>query len=247
MSLREKGWAKKELRPTKKKLATILTMLIIAAASIIVITQLNSQQKIAAQVIRVACVGDSITEWTNYPEELQKMLGDNYVVGNFGVAGSAVTKDSDMPYMNQSAFQEAIDFQPDVVIIMLGTNDAKDFNYRHIYNFFDDYQELVNSYEAVPEEQQIFLVTPPPIYNNDLGLENSNLEEGVIPNIEQVADDLNLPTIDVNSAMSDHSEYFKDGVHPNDEGAEVIADTINDAITQTDLTMIEVYQYLLSS
>jgi lysophospholipase L1-like esterase len=235
------------LTPTKKKLATILTMLIIAAASIIVITQMSSHDKIVAQVIRVACIGDSITEWTNYPEELQKMLGDNYVVGNFGVAGSAVTKDSDMPYMNQSAFQEAIDFHPDVVIIMLGTNDAKDFNYRHIYNFFDDYQELVNSYEAVPEEQQIFLVTPPPIYSNDLGLENSNLEEGVIPNIEQVADDLNLPTIDVNSAMSDHSEYFKDGVHPTDEGAEVIADTINDAIIQTDLSMLEVYQCLLAS
>jgi lysophospholipase L1-like esterase len=237
---------------TKKiKAATILFMLIIAAASLTIIIQLNSQQKITAQIIRVACVGDSITEWSNYPQALQELLGDGYLVGNFGVAGSAVTKNSDIPYMNQSAFEEAKEFEPDVVVIMLGTNDAKDFNYRYIYNFVNDYHDLVTSYDVLPEDQQIYLVKPPPIYNNSLGLENSNLEEGVIPNIEQVADDLDLPTIDVNSVMTNHSEYFQDGVHPNDEGAEVIASTINNAINQDYefLTpdMLEVYEYLLSS
>ncbi|XHH07719.1 MAG: GDSL-type esterase/lipase family protein [Candidatus Bathyarchaeia archaeon] len=238
------------MKQAKVKVATILIMLILAISSLIIIIQLNSQTQIAAQVIRVACIGDSITEWSNYPQELQEMLGDGYVVGNFGVAGSAVTKNSDIPYMNQSAFQEAKEFQPDVVVIMLGTNDAKDFNFRYIYRFVDDYQELVNSYDTLPDDQEIFLVTPPPIYDNTLGLDNSYLEEGIIPNIEQIADDLDLPTIDVNSVMTDHSDYFKDGVHPNDEGAEVIANTINGAITQNDFLtpdMLEVYQYLLES
>ncbi len=229
----------------KTKIVTILIIALISATSLILMYQYNSQKKVASQIIRVACVGDSITEWSSYPQNLQELLGDGYLVSNFGVAGSAVTKESDLPYMNQTAFEEAKDFQPDVVIIMLGTNDAKDFNYRYIYNFLPDYQELVNSYDNLPDSQQIYLVTPPPIYNNTLGLENSNLEEGVIPNIEQAADNMNLPTIDVNSAMANHSEYFKDGVHPNDDGAEVIANTISNVIVQ-ETTMLDVYQYLLS-
>jgi lysophospholipase L1-like esterase len=117
------------MRPAITKIAAVLILLIIAAASAILIIEQNSRVKISAQIIRVACIGDSITEWSHYPEELQQKLGEGYIVGNFGVAGSAVTKDSELPYMNQSAFQEAKDFQPQVVIIMLGTNDAKDVNY----------------------------------------------------------------------------------------------------------------------
>ena len=229
---KEKTGLKNPMKPARAKIVTVLIMLIIAASSIIIIIQLNSKTKVSAQIIRVACIGDSITQWSNYPEELQKMLGDGYEVGNFGVAGSAVTKGSDFPYMNQSEFQRAKDFQPQVVIIMLGTNDAKDVNYDNLGSFTGDYEEIVNFYDALPNDQQIYLVVPPPIYDNTLGLDNSNLEQSVIPMIEQVADNKDLPTIDVNSVMTDHSEYFKDGVHPNDDGAEVIATTINDAITQ---------------
>jgi lysophospholipase L1-like esterase len=219
------------MRPAITKIAAVLILLIIAAASAILIIEQNSRVKISAQIIRVACIGDSITEWSHYPEELQQKLGEGYIVGNFGVAGSAVTKDSELPYMNQSAFQEAKDFQPQVVIIMLGTNDAKDVNYDSIGRFTGDYEFLINQYDDLPGDQQIYLVKPPPIYENSLGLDNSKLEQGVIPKIDRVADDQDLPTIDVNSAMADHSEYFPDGVHPNGDGAEVIADTINNALT----------------
>jgi len=233
------------MRLAKTKIVTILFTLTIAAASLIVIIQVNSQQKIAAQIIRVACVGDSITEWSNYPQTLQQLLGDEYLVSNFGVAGSAVTKQSDLPYTDQSAFEEAKDFQPHVIIIMLGTNDAKDHNYCYIYNFLYDYQDIVSSYDALPEYQKIYLVTPPPIYENDLGLDNSKLEDGIIPNIEQVADNMNLTTVDINSVLTDHSEYFEDGVHPNDEGGQVIAHTISNVITQ-DLSMLDVYKQLIT-
>jgi lysophospholipase L1-like esterase len=233
------------MRSAQTKIAAALIILIIATTSLIIIIQLSSQQKITAQIIRVACIGDSITEWTNYPKTLQNLLGEGYVVGNFGVAGSAVTKDSDIPYMNQSAFEEAKDFQPQIVIIMLGTNDAKDFNYRHIGSFPNDYEEIIDAYDDLPDKQQIWLVTPPPIYQNDLGLDNEKLEEGVIPRIEQVADELDLPTIDVNSVMETHSEYFKDGVHPNDEGAQVIANTISDSLTQYD-DLFNYWEYVVS-
>jgi lysophospholipase L1-like esterase len=220
------------MKPELTKAVTVLIAVILVASSLLIIVQLNSKTRVSAQIIRVACVGDSITEWSNYPRELQKMLGDGYKVENFGVAGSAVTKGSDFPYTNQSAYEAIKEFNPQVVIIMLGTNDAKTVNYDQLSSFVSDYAELIDYYESLPDDQQIYLVKPPPIYNNTLGLEDSNLEQGVIPMIEQVADDKDLPTIDVNSVMADHSEYFKDGVHPNDDGAEVIATTINDALTQ---------------
>jgi lysophospholipase L1-like esterase len=219
------------MKPARKKIITILFALVIVCASLIFIVQQNNQKVQVAQIIRVACVGDSITEWSHYPEQLQQMLGDGYLVGNFGVAGSAVTKNSDKPYENQSAFQAAKDFQPSIIIIMLGTNDAKDYNYQNIAHFPNDYEDIIDQYNALPDDQQIFLVVPPPIYNNTLGLNDTNLEQGVIPKITQVADDLNLQTIDVNTPLTDHSDYFNDGVHPNADGAEVIASTISDALT----------------
>jgi lysophospholipase L1-like esterase len=219
------------MKPTRRKIITILIILAFASSSLTLFFKINSQKPVTAQIIRVACIGDSITEISHYPEELQAMLGEGYLVGNFGVSGSAVSNNSSKPYINQSAFQEAKDFQPHVVIIMLGTNDAKWENYRYVGDFPTDYTEIIDEYESLPENQQIYLVTPPPIYDNPLGLYNSLLEQGVLPSIEQVADDLHLPTIDVNTALTDHEDYFIDGVHPNLDGAEAIASTINDAIT----------------
>jgi lysophospholipase L1-like esterase len=218
------------MKPARKKIASVFVILVIAVSCLIIFFKVNSQKPVTAQVIRVACIGDSITEISNYPEQLQAMLGDGYLVGNFGVSGSAVSTNASKPYINQSAFQEAKDFQPQVVIIMLGTNDAKWENYRHVAAFPNDYTQIIHEYESLPEDQKIYLVTPPPIYDNQLGLYNSYLEQGVLPSIERVADDLDLPTIDVNEALSDHEDYFFDGVHPNSDGAEAIAGTISGAI-----------------
>lgn len=131
--------------------------------------------------------------------------------------------------MNQSAFQEAKAFQPSIIIIMLGTNDAH--TYQSTSNFATDYRQLISEYSALDSKPRIYLVKPPPIHENDLELSGTSLQDAVIPSIEQVADELSLPVVDVNSALADHPEYFGDGVHPNSEGAMVIASEISDAIT----------------
>ncbi len=181
-------------------------------------------------LIRVACVGDSITEGSGYPENLQVMLGDNYRVGNFGVSGSTVLQNSNMPYMNQSAFWRAIVFQPSIVVVMLGTNDAKESPYGSVENFQFDYKELIREYETLESNPKIWLVTPPPIFENDLNLNNTNLEQTIIPSIKYVANELDLPTVDVNTALTDYPEYFMDGVHPSRDGAMLIASKINQSI-----------------
>lgn len=218
------------MKSTQTKIITIIVAALIITTCFIIFNQ-NYNSGVQAQPIRVACVGDSITEWSNYTGKLQEKLGQDYVVGNFGVASTTVLQNTDKPYIKETKFKQAQDFQPDLVIIMLGTNDAKDYNYRNIEAFPEDYIQLINAYASLPDDQKIWLVTPPPIYDNNLGLNNENLEQGVIPSIEDVADNLDLPTIDVYNALINHSEYFIDGVHPNPNGAEVIADKINEVIS----------------
>ena len=181
--------------------------------------------------LRVACVGDSITEGSGYPDNLRMLLGPNYTVGNFGVSGSTVSLKSDKPYMNQTAFQKAKAFQPDIVVIMLGTNDASSPTYQYLESTDDDYKQLIAEFQALPGNQEIWLVKPPPIFNSGPGPNNTNLMQGVIPTIQQVADDLNLSTIDVYTGLATHSEFFPDGVHPDSEGAKVIATDVYEAIT----------------
>jgi len=182
--------------------------------------------------INVACVGDSITQFSGYPENLQALLGDDYSVGNFGVAESAVSTNWFKPYAKQSAFKDSMNFHPSIVIIMLGTNDAH--TYQSTDNFENDYETLVADYQSLPGDQQIILVKPPPIYENNLELSGTKLTEDVIPLIEQVANDLSVPVLDVNTALTNHPEYFADGVHPNGDGAITIATEVSEAIVFED-------------
>lgn len=71
----------------------------------------------AQKKIKVACVGNSITygytlpdrETNAYPAKLQKMLGDDYVVGNFGKSGATLLNKGHRPYMQQEEYHKAID------------------------------------------------------------------------------------------------------------------------------------------
>ena len=159
------------------------------------------------------------------------MLGANYLVKNFGVSGSTVLNSTFRPYIQQEEFKKAKEFLPDIVIIMLGTNDANTYNLPIIDQFVNDYTNLINQIQELTTEPIIFIVKPPPIFYNGLDINNTNLQEAVIPRIEQVAKQLELPTIDVYASLSNHPEYFPDGVHPNNQGGKAIANKIYQKIT----------------
>ncbi len=184
--------------------------------------------------IRVACVGDSITERSRYASDLQTLLGTNYSVSNFGVSGSTVTLNSYKPYMQQPQFQMAEDYEPDIVIIMLGTNDAHSYLEQYNESFEDDYNQIVNSFQNLDSTPQVLVVESPPIFNNSLDLDATFFSENIIPHIQNVADTQNIPAVDVYDAFGNHSDYTQDGIHPTDEGASIIASQVYDAITPQD-------------
>ncbi|MCW4002955.1 MAG: GDSL-type esterase/lipase family protein [Candidatus Bathyarchaeota archaeon] len=181
--------------------------------------------------IRVACVGDSITQDSGYPSDLQTMLGSNYTVGNFGSRESTVLRISWKPYMNQPEFQDAKDFSPDIVVIMLGTNDGLKMLHSFNETFDDDYIALVNSFQELESKPQIWVAKPPPIFSNSPDLSSEYYSETIIPMTENIATELNLPVIDVYNAFGDNASYLSaDGVHPNNDGAALIASEVYKAL-----------------
>ena len=50
------------------------------------------------------------------------MLGEAYWVKNFGVSARTLLNKGDHPYMNEKAYQDALAFNPNIVVIKLGTN-----------------------------------------------------------------------------------------------------------------------------
>ncbi len=182
----------------------------------------------SSQTIRIACVGDSLTEFTIYPDELRRLLNDQrYVVGNFGACGTTVGLDSELPYIRTRAFQDALEFKPDIVIIMLGTNDS--LSNLELYNssFVNDYKKLIVAFQTLTNRPKIWIVLPPPIFDDEMGaIDPEYFKRSLIPRIKETANQATLPIIDVYSALANSEGYFPDGVHPNDEGARLIAKEI---------------------
>jgi len=221
----------KKIIISRKKVVTFIGILVVvlALAAIIVQVTLNVND---SKIIRVACMGDSITDerYSEYTSDLQNMLGENYTAKSFGIMGATVLFDTYHPYWEEDDFSEAQEFLPDIVVIMLGTNDARPDNFGSIDNFVGDYIKIIKQIQLLGTKPKVFIVKPPPIFENVVELVPENFSEEIIPRIEEVANTLNLEIIDVYSVMQNHPEYLIDGVHPNAEGSTVIATQVYNAI-----------------
>jgi acyl-CoA thioesterase I len=187
--------------------------------------------------IRVACIGDSITQGSgaakgmSYPSQLQALLGESWVVGNFGVSGRTLLKKGDHPYWNENAYQKALKFEPNVVIIMLGTNDSKPQNWKHEAEFVSDYKELVKSFQALESKPKVFVCRPCPVPEpGNFGINEAAVTEQ-IKRINALAAEMQLGIIDMHAALADKPQFLPDRVHPNTEGAGEMAKAAFAALT----------------
>jgi acyl-CoA thioesterase I len=187
--------------------------------------------------VKVACIGDSITEgagiyWQSkfsYPVQLDSILGPEYSVLNCGRSGANMLKKSDLPYWICNEFYNVFAFEPDVIIIKLGTNDSKPQNWNE-ENYVKDFQSMIDTLKTIPTQPRIYVCLPVPAYNNAWGIRDSVIRAGVIPSIEKVAKANNLTIIDLYKALSNHAEFFPDSIHPNEAGAKVMAEVVAKAI-----------------
>jgi acetyl esterase/lipase len=217
---------------------------------------LDNRQVPKDDAVRVACVGNSITDGHGidmatqhgYPALLQQMLGKDYWVKNFGVSARTMLNKGDYPYMNEMAWRDALAFKPDIVIIKLGTNDSKPLNWQHGAEFKHDLQQMITALRpdlAQPTKKKgkktqpeninpkIFLCTPIPAIKSTWEISDSVIANAIIPIQQEVAKEYGLQVIDLHTLFGTDSENMLfDGIHPNDKGVRRMAEIISSAIKE---------------
>ena len=200
---------------------------------------LNHFQGPKEDAVRVACIGNSITDGfgigmapvKGYPAVLQKKLGDGYQVKNFGVSARTMMNKGDLPYMNELAWRDAQAFNPNIVIVKLGTNDSKTHNWVHgADEFRQSMQAMIDTLKALPSKPKIYLCSPIPAFKDSWTINDSVIVNGEMPIIKKLAKKNKCQFIDLHTSYTYGDMMLNDGIHPNAKGAEKMADIIFDAI-----------------
>ncbi len=190
------------------------------------------------EAIRVACIGNSITRGScidmasefGYPAQLQQLLGPAFNVHNYGMAGYTMLSKGDYPYVKSGAWKMVQAFDPNIVIIKLGTNDTKAHNWKYGKDFEHDLQAMVDTLRALPAKPRIILAHPIRIFKEHHGMSDSVLVNAINPIIDKVAKKNKLEVLDLRQAITDEKMLVSDGIHPNHNGAKLIASMVADAI-----------------
>lgn len=201
-----------------------------------------SRKKQKAQPIRVACVGNSITYGTgiedrahdSYPSQLQRMLGERYVVGNFGKPGATLLYHGHRPYVVQKEFKEALAFKGDIAVIHLGINDTDPRNWPNYRDeFVKDYLSIMDSLRAANPKVRFILARMTPIADrHPRFISGTKQWHGEIQSaIETVARLSGAELIDFHEPLYPYLNLLPDAIHPNPEGAGILAKTVYSGIT----------------
>ena len=194
------------------------------------------------------------------PAQLQSLLGGAYDVRNFGVGGTTMLKRADNPYWNTGAYNQSLAFLPDVVVLMMGTNDAKRGNWgpggRDLAaQFPGDYAAMLASFAALPSKPKIHIMVPPPLYYDGCYGMNQTVINSVFPlEVPAIAraNGLTAPPIDLftlfqggcpvvggtpghpNNATDVYCDWVgsggRDGCHPDNTGYGKVAQTVQAAL-----------------
>lgn len=193
----------------------------------------------AAAPVKVACVGNSITagvgvqnrDKDSYPMMLGQMLGKEYEVRNFGVSGRTMIQ-KERSYMKENAYRQALDYQPDILIIKLGTNDTNPDYWQYKKEFAKDMTTMIQAFRRQSPDVKVYLCYPITIYDNSrIKQQDKVLTEELIPMIDKVAKKNGAQTVDLHTPTRNRPEAYSDGLHPNEQGAHIIAKTLYKALT----------------
>jgi lysophospholipase L1-like esterase len=205
----------------------------------------------------VACVGDSITAGymasssaAAYPSVLQNMFGASVQVRNFGHSGATLLSTGDQPYQNQTEYTSATTFVSGAgsgsvvdVIIMLGTNDSKSYNWMtgtgtRAQQFVTDLGGMFDHFASLSTHPVVYLALPAHAFQNTYGIDGTIIHDQILPLVRQVATAKGAPLIDVDTPTAPHMELFPDGVHPNDTGYALVAQVMHDGLLRVPQVML---------
>jgi acyl-CoA thioesterase I len=186
----------------------------------------------AQPITKIACVGNSITEGAgiepgfSYPDFLQQLFGGKAVVVNYGIGGRTLLMKGDLPYRNEEKYRQALASKPNVVIIKLGTNDSKPYNWKYNADFEKDYRDLIRAFKKANKKSRIYLCSPIPVFFNNFDIQQQVVKDEITPRVKSIARKTKVHYIDLHTLYAEYASVVPDGVHPNKEGARILANII---------------------
>ncbi|WP_293888081.1 MULTISPECIES: GDSL-type esterase/lipase family protein [unclassified Sphingobacterium] len=192
--------------------------------------------------IKIACIGNSVTFGyglgnpveDSYPSQLQALLGQRFEVRNFGHSGATLLRKGHRPYYKTEEYRKALDFKPNVAIIHLGLNDTDPRNWPNYKNSFaSDYATLIDSIRSVNPSVQIYICRLTPIFSGHPRFLSGTRDwyEQIQVLIPQIAKNNQVGLIDLHSPLAARIDLFDDYLHPNKQGAALIAGQVAHVLT----------------
>ena len=196
----------------------------------------------AQENIRVACIGNSVTYGyghknpaaTSYPTRLGEMLGEGYEVRNFGHSGATLLNHGHRPYTQQQAYRNAVAFAPDKAIIHLGLNDTDPRNWPNYRDeFIPDYLALIDTLRKANPNVEVWVCRMTPIFHGHRRFKSGTRDwhAQIQLAIEEVARLADVHLIDLHEPLYHRPDLFADALHPDAEGAQILAETVYSAMT----------------
>ena len=192
--------------------------------------------------LKVACIGNSVTYGAglkdpateSYPAVLQNLLGTGYQIANFGRNGATLLKKGHRPYFRTPEFKAAIEYGADIAIIHLGLNDTDPRNWPdYSGDFTGDYSWLLDTLKKVNPKVRLFVSRLTPIFSGHPRFQSGthNWHQQIQELMRGIASANQAQLVDLHSPLSNRPDLFNDNVHPDKEGAAIIARTFYQAIT----------------
>ena len=99
--------------------------------------------------------------------------------------------------MVENKFFNAIKWEPDIVIIKLGTNDSKPQNWKFKDEFEGDYGKLITAFDTLDSNPKIYAVAAVPVFETRWGISDAIVKNEVNPLIRKIAREKGLQLIDL--------------------------------------------------
>lgn len=191
---------------------------------------------------KIACIGNSVTYGSgiansqndSYPAQLQQLLGEKYIVGKFARPGATLLFKGHNPYINTPEWQQAKEFNADIAIIHLGLNDTDPRNWpEHRDSFAADYSKLIDTIIQANKNCRVIIARMSPIFDRHRRFESSTRDwyNEIQTHIEAVAAHRGVELIDFQAPLQSFPHLLPDALHPNKEGAAILASVVYSAIT----------------
>lgn len=185
----------------------------------------------ADQAPTLVCLGDSITygmgvkapERDAWPALLQEKLGTSWNVVNLGVSGTTLLDEGGRPYRATGNVARALQLDPSMAIIMLGTNDSVDPAWS-AEAYRTQLDGLVNEIvEASSHDVRIVLMAPPCTFFGPDDPRHRDTMNALVGGemrdiVKTIARERGAQFIDMYAFTEGHSEWFPDDLHPNEAG-----------------------------